>query len=58
MHTNINVWKYWYGATEPKPYLCVWCGNANEELEGTERIICDFLCFRVGAKCIEWIIWK
>lgn len=24
MHMNINVWKYWYGATEPKPYL--WSG--------------------------------
>lgn len=58
MHTNINVWKYWYAATEPKPYPSVWCGNANKELEGMEKFICDFLYLRVGAKCIQWIIWK
>lgn len=42
MHTNINVWKYWYGATEPKPYLCVWYGHTNKELEGMEKIILWF----------------
>lgn len=34
MHTNFNVWKYWYGATEPDPYLCVWCGHANKKAGG------------------------
>lgn len=58
MDTNINVWKYWYAATEPKPYLSVWYGNANKELEGMENIICDFLYLKVEANCTEWIIWK
>ena len=47
MHTNINVWKCWYVATEPKLYPSVWCENANKELEGMEEIICDVLYLRV-----------
>lgn len=39
MHRNINVWKYWFGATEPKPCLSVLCGNANEELRAEEKIV-------------------